>query len=79
VSAGDLLAHNRACVSAAYRRLADSALAAAEQYDNANTIGDETRIANGVAGRMDSVKHALAIVHATREGISRVSVKRGAA
>lgn len=79
MSAGDLLGHNRAAVSAAYRRLADTALAAAERYDNADTLHDEQQVWNAVAGRVDNVKHALVIVHATREGISRAARARRSA
>lgn len=72
----DLLDHNRQAVSAALRRLADTALAASEQYATADTIGVENAAIERVLGRADSVKHAVVIVHATRTGIARANASR---
>lgn len=72
----DHLTYNRLAVATAYRRLADSALAAAEVYTNPEAVPHETTAANATAGRVDSVRHALAVLAATRRGIAKA---RGAA
>lgn len=74
----DHLTHNRLAVSAALRRLADTALAAAEQYTTADTVSDETAVIERVLGRTESVKHAVVIVQATRTGIARARTPRSA-
>lgn len=75
----DHLTYNRLGVAAALRRLADTATLAAELYAGADCLGEEDRQIRAVLGRVDSVKNALVIVHATREGIIRASRIRGAA
>lgn len=72
----DHLTYNRNAVAAALRRLADTATEVAELYLKADCIGDEEQAINRVHGRIDSVKHALAIVHATRAGIHKAANER---
>jgi hypothetical protein len=57
----DLIRHNQAAVAQALRRLADAALDAAEDPTDPDRI-------HKVDGRVDSVRHARAVLTASRSG-----------
>jgi hydrogenase maturation factor len=74
----DHLTYNRQGVAAAYRRLSDSALIAAEVFSHLDAVTDETDAQRVVQGRIDSVRHALAILDATRRGIAKAAAGHAA-
>lgn len=74
----DHLTYNRLRVAAAYRRLADSALIAAEVFSDADAVSAETDTQNVMRGRVSSVQHALTILDATRCGIAKAAAERAA-
>ena len=67
----DLLTYNRAAVAAAYRRLADAALNAAEVFTDPDLVPEEHEAKRVLLARVESVEHALAVVAATRRGIAK--------
>jgi hypothetical protein len=67
----DFLNYNRAAVAAAYRRLADAALHAADVFTDPDLVPEEQPARRAVLDRVESVEHALAVVAATRHGIAK--------
>lgn len=74
----DHLTYNRLSVAAAYRRVADAALNAAEVFSDPDCVSAETDTQNTMRGRVSSVQHALAILDATRSGIAKAAAGRAA-
>lgn len=67
----DLLSHNRQRVAAAYRRLADAALIAAQVYTDPDAVPGELHAKQTAQGRQESITHALAVLDASRRGIAK--------
>lgn len=74
----DLVRCQRLAVANSYRRLADDAMRAAEQYSDGLLPDDETIAYRRVVGRLDSVEHARVIYDAVKRGRA-TGQRRGAA
>lgn len=66
----DILQPLQQQTAAAYRRLADAALAAAEAHGDGDTRTEGTRYSK-VLDRIESVKHARLLLDAGRAGVAR--------
>lgn len=79
-AAGDLIAHRRQHLAAAYRRVADAALHAAQTCsDPDGDLAAEQSAAKAVEGRLLTVHEAHVLLRATRTGIGKAASKRSAA
>lgn len=72
----DHLAYNRQAVASAYRRLADAALTAAEVFSDPDAVTAELDAVRVTTLRLESARHAMDVLSATRIGIARAAQAR---